>query len=283
MLTALTIDSPLGQWTHHEHRVPRLREVLDHLWHFDGRMVLPRERTFPGGYVELILQLGPLFRDVLPTGERGEPFAIACLTGPQTRPVVIESPDAHCCVLGIRLTPVGAYRVLATPLHHTTDLTLDLCDVVDRSALELAEACRAAATVRERFTRVIAWLDHRLAQSPSVHAGIAHAAQQLALHHGAVRIDALRAHTSLSRTRFVHLFREATGHAPKQLARVLRFRRALTALQQGGTLSRSALDAGYYDQAHMYAYFSTFSGMTPAEFVAAQRYPNSPSVPEQSG
>lgn len=236
MLTALTIDSPRGQWTHHEHRVPRLREVLDHLWHFDGRMVLPRERTFPGGYVELILQLGPLFLHVLPT-----------------------------------------------PLHHTTDLTLDLCDVVDRSALELAEACRAAATVRERFTRVIAWLDHRLAQSPSVHAGIAHAAQQLALHHGAVRIDALRAHTSLSRTRFVHLFREATGHAPKQLARVLRFRRALTALQQGGTLSRSALDAGYYDQAHMYADFSTFSGMTPAEFVAAQRYPNSPSVPEQSG
>jgi|GEM_PF-5548051 len=62
------IDSPLGAWTHHERRVSRLREVLDHLWHFDGRMVLPRERTFPGGYVELILHLGPLFRDVLPTG-----------------------------------------------------------------------------------------------------------------------------------------------------------------------------------------------------------------------
>ncbi len=282
MPSARTIDSSLGQWTHHEHRVSRLGDVLDHLWHFDGRMVLPRERTFPGGFVELILHLGPLFREVLANGERGGEFPTACLTGPQTRPVVIEAPDAHCCVLGIRLTPVGAYRVLATPLHHTADLTLDLSDVVDRSAEELALACRDAATVRERFSRVIAWLDHRLARSPDVHVGIAHAAQQLALHHGALRIDALRNNAGLSRTRFVQLFREATGHAPKALARVLRFRRALTALQQGHALSTAALDAGYYDQSHMYADFSTFSGMTPAEFVAAQRYPNSPSLPESA-
>ena len=100
--------------------------------------------------------LGPLFRGVLANGERGGEFPTACLTGPQTRPVVIEAPDAHCCVLGIRLTPVGAYRVLATPLHHTADLTLDLSDVVDRSLEELALARRDAATVRARFSRVIA-------------------------------------------------------------------------------------------------------------------------------
>ncbi len=281
MRPTITIDSPLGQWTHHEHRVARLRDVLDCLWHFDGRMVLPRERTFPGGYVELILHLGPLFRDVLANGARGDEFAVACLTGPQLQPLVIESPDERCCVLGIRLTPVGAYRVLGTPLHETVNRTLDLCDVIDRSAIDLASACRDVNTVAERFARVITWLDQRLARAPGVHAGIAHAARQLMVHNGRVRIDALRDATDLSRTRFVHLFREATGHAPKQLARVLRFRRALTALQQGHGLSHAAFDAGYYDQSHMYTDFNTFARMTPAAFANAQRYPNSPSLPEQ--
>jgi len=63
---------------------------------------------------------------------------------------------------------------------------------------------------------------------------------------------------------------------------VLRFRRALTGPQQGRALSAAALDSSYHDQSHMYADFGAFSGMKPAEFVTAQRSPNSPSLPESA-
>lgn len=275
-----SVDSPLGQWTHHEHRAPHLDGVLDHVWHFDGHMIMPRERTFPGGYIEIILHLGPLFRDVQSNGEHGELYPEACVTGPQTRAQVIEAPDERCCVMGVRLTPLGAYRVLATPLHHATNATIDLADIVDRRAGELAARCRDAPTVTERFARVIAWIEQRLTIAPDVHIGIEHAAASLARHHGRVRIQALRERTGLTRSRFVSLFREQTGLAPKQFARVLRFRHALTALQRGAPISGAAFDSGYYDQSHLHADFCEFAGMTPHAFVSAQRYPNSPSVPE---
>lgn len=274
------VDSPLGQWTHHEHRAPHLAGVLDHVWHFDGHMLMPRERTFPGGYIEIILHLGPLFRDVLPNGDRGDLYPEACVTGPQTRAQVIEAPDERCCVMGVRLTSLGAYRVLATPLQHAVDATVDLADVVDRSAGELSSQCREACTVRDRFARVVAWIEQRLAVAPDVHGGIEHAAASLARHHGRVRIQSLHEHTGLTRSRFVSLFREHTGFAPKQFARVLRFRHALSALQHGAPISAAALHSGYYDQSHMHADFSEFASMTPYAFVSAQRYPNSPSVPE---
>ncbi len=277
-----TVSSPLGEWTHHEHRVPHLVGVLDHIWHFDGHMVMPRERTFPGGYIEIILQLGPLFRDVLPNGARGALFPEACVNGPQTRALVIEAPDERCCVMGIRLTSLGAYRVLATPLHHAVDATIDLADIVDRSAAELSATCRDARSVPERFARVVTWIEQRLARNAPVHDGIEHAATQLLHHHGQVRIRTLREHANLSRSRFVELFREHTGFAPKQYARVLRFRRALSALQHGAPISRAAFDSGYYDQSHMHVDFAEFAGMTPHAFVTAPRYPNSPSVPERA-
>jgi AraC-like DNA-binding protein len=48
----------------------------------------------------------------------------------------------------------------------------------------------------------------------------------------------------------------------------------------GASLSQVALDAGYYDQPHMNAEFREMAGLTPRQFLAARRYPNSLSLPE---
>jgi AraC-like DNA-binding protein len=51
-------------------------------------------------------------------------------------------------------------------------------------------------------------------------------------------------------------------------------------LQRGGAIADAALSAGFYDQPHMNADFREFAGMTPAQFVAASRYPNTASLAE---
>lgn len=102
-------------------------------WHFDGHTALPRERTFPGGYLELIVHLGPRFRPVNHDAA-GEPFPVACLTGVQTRPLVVEAPSARCRVLGIRLRPVGTYALFAERLDAIEGRTLDLHDFAGHAA-----------------------------------------------------------------------------------------------------------------------------------------------------
>ena len=285
IVTTRTVTSPLGSWTHSEWRPPALRGVVDHMWHFAGRMTMPRERTFPGGYLELILHLGPRFHDVDASGARADAFPVACLTGMLTRPQLIESPAGECRVLGVRLHPLGAYALLGRPLHESTDLTLDVADLAGRAASELAERCHDARTVEARFSIVAAWIAGRLERgrperAPEAHGAMARTVAQLRASHGSASIAALRDQVGMGGARFVKVFSEQVGLTPKRYARVLRFRHALLLLQRGGRLSDVALGAGYYDQPHMNADFREFAGMTPAEFVRAIRYPHSPSVPE---
>jgi AraC-like DNA-binding protein len=287
-----TVDSALGRWTHTTWCPPRLAAVVEHLWHFEGRVTLLRERTFPGGHVELIVHLGPRYRGVDAGGGGATPYPVACVAGVQTTPLVVEAPDAPSCVLGVRLRPVGAYRVLGVPLPALTDATHDLAGVVGHAAAELADRCHDALTAAARFACVATWIEARLARSPArttaPDARIVRAAAQLERSHGATPVGALRDAAGLGRTRFAAAFRAHVGLAPKRYARVLRFRHALTLLHgappasaaPGGRIAALALAAGYYDQAHLDAEFRVFAGMPPSAYLRALRYDGAPSLPE---
>ena len=289
-LTTTSVDSALGCWTYHACEPPdlplALAGVVRAFWYFDGQTALPRERTFPGGHLELIVHLGPRFRAV-DRGATGDPFPFACLTGVQTGPLVIEAPAGRCRVLAVRLHPVGAYALLGGPLDATEGRTLDLADVAGHTAAaELAERCHDAPTVAACFGCAGAWILDRLVRTAAhgvvPHPAVAWVAAELARVDGVASITALRAQSGLGRTRFANAFRAQVGMGPKRYARVLRFRRALTLVRSGHGLSAAALAAGYYDQAHLHASFREFAGMTPGAFAAAAGYPNSPSLAESA-
>ena len=66
---------------------------------------------------------------------------------------------------------------------------------------------------------------------------------------------------------------------PKFFARIVRFRSLVAALPHAyGSLSQAAIVHGYYDQAHMNADFREFTGMSPRQFLAADRFPESSSL-----
>lgn len=243
-------------------------------------MSLLRERSFPRVYTEIILQLGPRFRDVDGQGHSGDYFPQSCLGGATTAPSVIEAPDAVCCVIGIQLHAAATYRLLGCSPQLTHNITIDLSDALGAASQRLSELCYEAPTVAARFDIIVRYLTQRLATAQSAHAAVEWAAFELRRMSGQSPIAALQQKTGFSKSRFVALFREQTGFAPKQYARILRFRHALQLLQQGQKLSSAALHAGYYDQAHMQNEFAAFAQMTPATFVSALRFPNSVSLPE---
>lgn len=298
-LVAATLDGPLGRWTHHAwdppHLPPALAGVVRGFWLFEGRTTHPRERAFPGGYVELIAHLGPRYRRVADpagpdpvgartTDPRGDVFPLVCLTGVQTAAQVIEAPRAPCRVLGIRLSPVGAYALLGCPLDAAAGRTLDLADVVGSAADALAARCADAPTPVACLAHAAAWVGERLAHSAArghaPHPAVTCAAAALERAGGTASVTAVRAQTGLGRTRFAAAFRAQVGVGPKRYARVLRFRRALELVRAGRPLTDVALAAGFYDQAHLTASFREFAGMTPGAVATALGYPASPSLAE---
>jgi AraC-like DNA-binding protein len=272
-------DSPLGRWLLARWAPEWLAGVVEGIWYFEGWLSELRERHFPHGRVELVVQLGPLYRQVV--GDRTEAFAPTCVSGLLLGPDVIEAPPGPSAVLGARLHPGGAFAVLGRPLHELTGITADLEDLVHRAASELAERCAAAPTPEARLRAAAAWLERRLRAHPGLDPAVAWMTRELETRAGAVPIGRLREQTGWSKTRLTSRFREQIGVPPKTLARVLRFRRALELVhREEGVLSEIALAAGYYDQPHFNAEFRELSGFAPTEYLARRRYPESVSLAE---
>jgi AraC-like DNA-binding protein len=277
------IDGPYGRWIHTEGRWDRLDGLVELIWHFAGKTTFPRERIFPNGLLEIIVHLGERFREVSsrPGSSRGfhtealtsPQYPITCINGLQTHTFLIQAPEQPCTVLGIRLTPAGAFALLNTSLDDIRDVTVDLADVVGRYAAELAERCNEVSTGEDRVRVAMRWVCERLSRGARIDPAIAWMVREIEQRNGSVSIGALREDIGFSKTRLVDTFRRQVGLSPKTFARVIRFRHVLRLIHAGaGSLSNVALDAGLYDQPHLNAEFKELSGFTPSEFLAAQRY-----------
>ena len=286
------VDSALGRWTHSVWRPPpgsRLAAVVESITYFAGTLTFSRERVFPDGRVELVVQLDAPHRLVRrETTETAEPFAPACLTGILSASRVIAAPAGRCRVLALHFQPAGAYALLAAPLSEVAGITVDLREVAGRAAEELLARCHGAASPEAILRGAASWVAARVAGRPAADPAIAWTAAEIARHAGAVPIAALRERTGLTRTRLATRFREQVGVSPKHFARLLRFQRVLSRLREGRgsggeTLAGIALDAGYYDQPHMNGEFRALAGFSPREFLAGRHYPGSASLAEPGG
>ena len=277
--TSGVVNDAFGAWTYRYCRPTHLAGLVDHIWLFDGSMTCLRERTFPNGLFEIIVQLGELYKVV---EDRSTWICPAtCVTGLQLQHLVVEAPAARTKVLGIRLTPAGAYAVLARPMHEITSLTVDLLDVGGAAGAELADACDNARTLDACVRAAVVWVEKRIGRGRRVNPAVAWMLGQIRARDGAVSIGQLRDRTGWSKTRLSSVFADEVGVSPKQYARVMRFSRALKLVhQEDSALADIAAAAGYYDQSHLNAEFRELSGLTPTEFQSAHRYPNSVSVAE---
>lgn len=67
-------------------------------------------------------------------------------------------------------------------------------------------------------------------------------------------------------------FKEGVGLTPKEYLSIRRFNKSVQLLYSArySSLTRLALDAGYYDQAHFNRSFKRLSGQTPSQFLKSQ-------------
>jgi AraC-like DNA-binding protein len=255
-------DSPLGRWELVSRAAPA--PLRPHVLGYQGYRQESREpfrRTeMPSGEVHVILSFGPAVR----APERRTSFVAA----PHTEHVVVED-DGEQHGVELRLTPLGAHRLLAVPMHELANQTVPVADVAGRWGEELVERLRDAADWTARFALLDALLAGRLDAAPRLAPEVEHAWWRLG---GADRLSvaALAGEVGWSPRRLQHCFREQAGLPPKAFARILRFQRAARLLQRpdGPSLCEIALGCGYYDQAHLNRDFRAFAGCTPSELLA---------------
>jgi len=177
------------------------------------------------------------------------------VAGPDTGPKVIRTGTAPGnLTVGMRLKPGAGGAVFGIPLD-------ELCDE-RRDAIEVGPAfdIDAEATASEVLATFA-----RLAAGHRADPLIAAATRQL----GHRRIRTLARELGISERQLRRRFHSAVGYGPKQLARILRFRTIVDAIDRGAAdLARLAFEAGYADQAHLTRETKRLSGLPPTALLA---------------
>ncbi|MGD9697132.1 MAG: helix-turn-helix domain-containing protein [Thermoleophilia bacterium] len=182
----------------------------------------------------------------------------AFVAGPDTGAIVALSP-AGSLTVGARFAPGAGGAALGLPLDELRDRRVDLADIDPRLVPDLpvdASARQALAALSAGARRLVA------RRAPD--AAVAEAARLLA--DPRRRVEELAAELGLSERQLRRRTRAAAGYGPKTLQRVLRFRRAVAAVDAAGPqadLARIALAAGYADQPHLSREFRRLSGLSP--------------------
>lgn len=172
-----------------------------------------------------------------------------------------------------RFHETGAARLFPQPLHELAGRTVDLGALMPRAELErvttrLAEAATHAARIEIFEAFLVAGLS-TAAADPIVVAAV----RTMRSARGALRIGALAHSLGISQDPLEKRFRREVGTSPKRLASLIRLHHvAIRAQQVRPHWSRLAIEAGYYDQAHLIREFRAATGSSPARFFRSAAY-----------
>jgi transcriptional regulator GlxA family with amidase domain len=132
---------------------------------------------------------------------------------------------------------------------------------------ELTERLRESPSWPDRFALVERFLLRRLEEARSPSREVEWSWHELRRTAGRASIRELADEIGWSHRRLIARFREQVGLAPKAVARVMRFDRAVQALRSPArALADVAYESGYFDQAHMNRDFRELGGTTPRAF-----------------
>lgn len=255
---------------------PPLGRFVESIWYARGTVPYTREKIAPTGSTVVVIVLGDAIIETADNGE-GESIRteIGFLVGPHDRPVINE-PTGETFAVGVLCTPIGAGTALGLRPAAIRGRVLALDDVW--SDVAGLRARLAAETDPDGFIDVVeSHLIDRLEPAPPA---IDRAERAVTL----LEADPTRLIADIASDLGIshaHLDREFTaivGITPRALARLLRMRRLLDQIEVGGDVdwAELAVDLGWYDQAHLIRDFKRHTGVTPTQYIEAQRTTLSP-------
>ncbi len=244
-----------------------LAPFIRHYWVLRGETAGdPLHPVFPDGCAEIVFNLGPPTSEELPSGE---PMIqpIAMLVGQMTRPVRVL-PGAMMSMVGVKLAPWGAAAILGSEAVLVRDQTAGLEELGAGSLTLLRE--QLAECGDDQVGEILnAAMRRRLGMFPIARLGrVMRFARGLA-ENPAGSLDSWTGSLGCSPRTLERCFDRWVGISPKELARLLRFQRALRlSAQPGLSWAAVAARAGYADQAHLGRDFRQFAGASPTAALA---------------
>lgn len=251
-----------------------LSEFVEHLVYYHGLSIPHKlDRFLPDGNTEIIIDLTetPQYIYDNETLQEIQICRNAWVSGVRTRPITIPSGRGSRMLI-IAFQKGKAFPFYPFPINHLTDTVAEADLVFGRVFQELREQLLAARSIERMFCLVERFLLQAAGNAIETDTPtrcIEYAVSGIIHNPSIQRLRQLSDEIGYSHKHFIDLFRQRVGVTPKQYLKIMRFQRAILAIERGAFLPRHqiALESGYYDQAHFIHDFKQFSGFTPGEYM----------------
>jgi AraC-like DNA-binding protein len=199
------------------------------------------------------------------------PLVVDVSCSPSRPPVFVNGPSGtYTRVKGpcapavmVRLAPLGAYKLLGSPLSEIAGSIVGLEDIVGADARWLSEQVRSARTWEERGRLLNDFLLDRAARGPQPSSEVSQAWHLLVRAGGRTTIKGIARQVGWSHKHLITRFKQQVGVAPHLAARLVRLSTVWRHLDDTQSWARIAAECGYADQAHLIREFRRFTGTTP--------------------
>ncbi|MDY0137115.1 MAG: helix-turn-helix domain-containing protein [Thiomicrospira sp.] len=230
-----------------EHAPPAdLAQILDCFWH--ARVGQETQHILPDGCQDWIF--------------RYDSSMSASVIGSMSQAQKLQCVEPSL-FFGIRFQP-GALSLFSTmPMSHITDQSIALYDAFAVSSATQQALAVDNLAIHEFASIMSQALRQKLAAVDRDRLALI---QQLRrTREGQIQHMAHSLH--ISRRQLQRLFQNHFGYSPRFYAKVMRFTQLISHLDPAKPLVQTALDLGYYDQAHMGREIKQLSGLTPSQLI----------------
>lgn len=251
---------------------PALAPFVKCIWSMESDRPIqdaPRERILPDSCVELVVHFADPFRSHFANGASDlQPRSF--IAGQMKNFLEIE-PAGRIGVVAVRFHARGAYLFLPAPLSAVAAALVELKEIWGKCADDWTERIALASGMMARIRIVEEVLLAALHQKDRSDRAVDRCLHLIETAGGQVRVAQLASELGLGSRQLNRRFENAVGVSPKEFARVSRFLNGVRRLRASPRhpLIDTALECGYFDQAHFNHDFREFAGMTPGEFLTS--------------
>lgn len=219
------------------------------------------------GKPDLLFNFGYVYpRQSLNSRDAVQTLAYAHLDAQRIYPLIAQQA-VNRDLVGVRFRPSGLTAFLNIDAYELLNQQFRLCDLFG-AEIEVLEA-RLYDLSGQPLSQV-EMLDHffhRRLNDTHRHDLVQVLVNVIVQHRGRLTIDTLCHQFAYSERNLRRLFRQHVGLSPKQFARTQRIQQATRLITlSNASLSKIALQCGFYDQAHFHHDFVEFTGYTPRAY-----------------
>lgn len=240
-----------------------LASYVKHYWLMESNDITSSQRIIPTGNIELIFFRGSSIK------QGDEIIPVTSLSG-QCLSFAEWIPTGKIDMISVVFHPFGARAFFDMPAYELHGLIVSADDLNIPSLKELEDRIFNANEDSLCIQLIESFLISQLKPFKEYnYKRMAAAINAINLSGKELSVSYLAETIALSKKQFQRIFCEHVGMTPKEFMRIMRFHKALCALQKNPTKNFMSLacECGYYDQAHMANEFKFILGYTPTQYV----------------